>query len=46
MEGGVMNIPDVPLALGSGREQDQLFTFQQKNPVVAIFLDDPAQRNG
>lgn len=22
MQGGVMNIPDVPLALGSGREQD------------------------
>jgi len=27
MEGGMMNITDVPFALGSGREKDQLLTL-------------------
>jgi hypothetical protein len=27
MQGRVMNIPDVPFALGSGREKDQLLAF-------------------
>jgi len=39
---GVRNIPDVPLTLGSGRKEDQIAAFQQKDAVLAIFPDDPA----
>lgn len=46
VQGGMMNITDVPLALGSGREQDQLLAFQQEDAVGAILLDDPAQGDG
>lgn len=42
---GVRNIPDVPLTLGSGRKEDQIAAFQQKDAVLAIFPDDPAQGN-
>jgi hypothetical protein len=36
MPAGMVNIADVPFALGSGGEKNHLFAFQQKDAVLVI----------
>jgi len=46
MSGRAVNITDVPFALWSGGEEDQLLPFQQEDTVVPILPDDLAKSHG
>ncbi len=44
MLAGALNIPDVPFAVRSGREEDKVFPLQQVDPVLSVGPNDLAQR--